>query len=519
MDYVILGFGLKALWVVFVMAFGACFGSLINVLAYRMPLGISIVSPPSRCPKCDHKLAWYDNIPIFGWLFLRGKCRYCKTPISAEYPLVEAAVALLFGVVFLAFVVIPPDATWLGVNWGAVRPMWSRVGNPTQLGLGAEYYWGIVAIYLFLLGSLAGMTIVDAKTFQIPLYLPWAATLVAFVGHPLWALWLDSRFDIALKTMYFLPGLRSHPPLDWPYNWAIPTPGTVDHVWTLVVPFGGIAGLIVAMVLLRFGLIRRSFEDYDEWEKKELATLAAEKKATEKPTAQGDEVRATTETNEDASPDKAAIDTTDAQATDAQTDVQTDAQDKAGTPVPAPTPEPDDAPVADTPDLWIQYPHARREMVKEFLFLTPCVLGMVIAGMLGQRYLGMRGSMPPLWVQALAGVSMGYLVGGGVVWGVRIFGSLAFGKEAMGLGDVHLMAAVGACIGWIDSTIAFFVAAPVGLVWVLVSAIFGGKLAKTMPYGPYLAFATLLVILGKPLVVLGLNVLIHPPPGSPIYIP
>ncbi|MCH8937615.1 MAG: prepilin peptidase [Gemmatimonadetes bacterium] len=71
---------------------------------------------------------------------------------------------------------------------------------------------------------------------------------------------------------------------------------------------------------------------------------------------------------------------------------------------------------------------------------------------------------------------MGYLVGGGVVWGIRIFGSLAFGKEAMGLGDVHLMAAVGACIGWIDSTVAFFIAAPIGLAWVLISAIFGGNL-------------------------------------------
>jgi len=114
---------------------------------------------------------------------------------------------------------------------------------------------------------------------------------------------------------------------------------------------------------------------------------------------------------------------------------------------------------------------------------------------------------------------MGYLVGGGVVWGIRIFGSLAFGKEAMGLGDVHLMAAVGACIGWIDSTVAFFIAAPIGLVWVLLAAVFRGKLAKTMPYGPYLAVATLAVMLGKPLVVLALNALIHPPPGSPIHIP
>ena len=82
---------LKAIWVLFVFAYGACLGSLTNVIVYRMPRGLSIVSPPSRCPKCDTRLSWRDNIPVFGWLLLRGKCRYCKNPISVEYPVVEAA--------------------------------------------------------------------------------------------------------------------------------------------------------------------------------------------------------------------------------------------------------------------------------------------------------------------------------------------------------------------------------------------------------------------------------------------
>ncbi|MCH8270326.1 MAG: prepilin peptidase [Planctomycetes bacterium] len=158
-------------------------------------------------------------------------------------------------------------------------------------------------------------------------------------------------------------------------------------------------------------------------------------------------------------------------------------------------------------------------MLKELVFLTPCLLGVVAAGWIAQAWFGGHRSMPPLWVQALSGVCLGYLVGGGVVWTVRIFGSLAFGKEAMGLGDVHLMAAVGACLGWIDATVAFFIAAPIGLIWTLLAVVFGKGLSRTMPYGPYLALATLAVLLGKPLVQLGLNALIQPPPYAPIYIP
>ena len=67
---------------IFVFAIGACVGSFLNVVVYRMPLNLSLVTPPSACPNCGHKLAAYDNVPIFGWLWLRGKCRYCGNPIS-----------------------------------------------------------------------------------------------------------------------------------------------------------------------------------------------------------------------------------------------------------------------------------------------------------------------------------------------------------------------------------------------------------------------------------------------------
>ena len=61
---------------------GCCFGSFINVIVYRLPLGESIVLPGSRCPKCDHKIRWYENIPLISWIFLRGRCANCNKKIS-----------------------------------------------------------------------------------------------------------------------------------------------------------------------------------------------------------------------------------------------------------------------------------------------------------------------------------------------------------------------------------------------------------------------------------------------------
>jgi leader peptidase (prepilin peptidase)/N-methyltransferase len=72
---------------------GASIGSFLNVCAYRWPEEQSVVSPPSRCPSCDSAIAWYDNVPVLGWLWLRGRCRRCRAPISIQYPLVELATA------------------------------------------------------------------------------------------------------------------------------------------------------------------------------------------------------------------------------------------------------------------------------------------------------------------------------------------------------------------------------------------------------------------------------------------
>ena len=76
-------------------AFGATIGSFLNVVAYRLPRAESLVSPGSRCPGCGTAVKAYDNVPVFGWLLLRGRCRSCRAPISARYPIVEALTGAL----------------------------------------------------------------------------------------------------------------------------------------------------------------------------------------------------------------------------------------------------------------------------------------------------------------------------------------------------------------------------------------------------------------------------------------
>ena len=84
---------------VLVGVFGSLVGSFLNVVIFRVPASLSIVSPPSACPTCGARIRPFDNVPVLSWLILRGKCRDCRAGISVRYPLVELGTALFFGLV------------------------------------------------------------------------------------------------------------------------------------------------------------------------------------------------------------------------------------------------------------------------------------------------------------------------------------------------------------------------------------------------------------------------------------
>lgn len=99
----------------FVFGLGAAIGSFLNVVIYRLPQGLSLIHPPSRCPHCGHRLGPSENIPIWGWIRLKGRCKSCRASISPRYPLVELATALVF-----VLIVAIAGWSWTAVGYGVL---------------------------------------------------------------------------------------------------------------------------------------------------------------------------------------------------------------------------------------------------------------------------------------------------------------------------------------------------------------------------------------------------------------
>jgi hypothetical protein len=168
--------------------FGSLLGSFSNVVILRMATKTSVVFPPSSCPHCHHRLSPLDLLPIFGWLLLRGRCRYCSAPISGQYPLVESAIALIVGGTFFWHRFSPtliPTAGW-GTIWliAAILRLRGEVRSPApflwllviRIGLGAFQGQLWQEPILFAAGS-AGMVALLA-TFGPDFrreFIPWAS--------------------------------------------------------------------------------------------------------------------------------------------------------------------------------------------------------------------------------------------------------------------------------------------------------------------------------------------------------
>jgi leader peptidase (prepilin peptidase) / N-methyltransferase len=88
---------------------GAAIGSFLNVIGYRLPRGMSKLTPGSHCPSCAGPIRWRHNVPLFGWLLLRGRCHDCDSPISLRYPVVEAATG---GLYLAAGLVVTHEDVW-----------------------------------------------------------------------------------------------------------------------------------------------------------------------------------------------------------------------------------------------------------------------------------------------------------------------------------------------------------------------------------------------------------------------
>jgi leader peptidase (prepilin peptidase) / N-methyltransferase len=162
------------LLLVFSALLGLACGSFANVLIYRLPRELSIVRPPSHCPSCDKEIPFYYNIPLFSYIFLRGKCAYCKGRISIRYPLVELLVGVLFWFSAYNFSpVYPPDVKTIL----ALVSSWVFLLFITALiFIDLEHF--ILPDRLTLPGIFIGL----ASSFVLPWTTPWESLLGAALG-------------------------------------------------------------------------------------------------------------------------------------------------------------------------------------------------------------------------------------------------------------------------------------------------------------------------------------------------
>jgi len=419
---------MDAFWIVTIFLFGACVGSFLNVVIYRVPRGQSIVFPGSHCPGCGRAIRWYDNVPLLSWLVLRGRCRFCKNSISPRYIIVEAVTAVLVVGLYVAYFMLH------------VRDGLTDSAGPVPLA-GA---WPMFIAHAALLCGLLVCSAVDIEMWIVPLEVTWVISLVGLLAAT------------AAPPVYvtLMPAISST---------------------TSAVALAGGLGLLVALILMKRGYLKPSFIDAVD----APIDLPAAPTAQAKPHSDGKKARKAR---------KAALKARMAKESSGDGER---AETKPAVP----------KSVAMTSAHGV---NPRVEMLREVLFLAPAFVLALAAAMVLHYVPSAREAWGswfdpvecPSVAPRLAGASssiFGFLIGGLWVWGIRILGTLAFGKEAMGMGDVHLMACVGAVTGWIVPSGAFFVAPFLALAWGIGGYI--RRKQRELPYGPWLAIASVLVMM------------------------
>ncbi len=381
------------IWFVFVFAFGCCIGSFLNVVIYRVPRDLSLVTPPSTCPSCGKHIRFYDNIPLLSWLVLGAKCRNCKAPISPRYFTIE----LLTGSLFLALFVL---YFRVGIRSGI------RLDNGT---------WLVYLLHIAMLGAFIAASAIDLERWIIPLSICWFVTAAGLIG------------SAVAPSVIHMGAICA--------NKLVP----VASANTGALAVGAAVGLGISWLLVATGLLKRSYE----------SDIAQEH--SDETSGQGEHERG----------GQLAFEVDDA-----------------------------------------QFNH-RLESLREILFLLPIVVCAIAAQRIVTAFVLLETrvdfAVQHPAIAGFLGSLWGYFVGCGIVWAIRIFGTLAFAKEAMGLGDVHLMGAAGAVIGPVSVVVAFFIAPFFGLAWAGIQMF--SKKIRQIPYGPFLSIGVLVVMIFHDLIM------------------
>lgn len=484
----------EAYWAIVSLVLGACVGSFLNVVIYRWSRDLSIRRPArSFCPACRGAIAARDNIPVLSYLLLGGRCRRCRTPISLQYPLVEIATALLFLMTYDTFFVACQRIGISGDVWLDALPL--------------ILHWALWA-------GLIALAVMDLECYIVDIRITWIIGAIGLIGHALWT-----------------PGTSL---VDG--GWI--RPGMAQTGWA----WGAAAGLVLVTLLLHRRNRHQASPANDEPVRREDADAPGPQPVdnAEAPDSSTAAAAPWPRLGWLVPPILLLVGYLVFMV-------------MAGPQPPVRPPTLDDvlrhAPIADAFDpglmrlgvglllcilalsLVASHPHAeadaeivqsieeeapdaRRNVMLELGLLSPALLlGVALVVVLLGPLSGAAwpqallhwapiGEWRPIW--GLTTGLTGFVIGGTIGWVTRIGFTLLFGKEAMGVGDIHLMAAAGAVAGWPVVLLGFFLSALFSLAGLLVIGL--RRQARAIPFGPWLGLGFLAAAMFQDRILLHLGI-------------
>ncbi len=432
---------------IFVWLLGLAIGSFLNVVIYRLPRGLSVNQPRrSFCPHCQRWLPWSENIPVLSWLLLRGRCRGCAAPISAQYPLVELLCGLAFVLVHVLLFVTDSRA-------GLIEPSLPRDAP-------------LLAAWLVLVAALLASSCMDLVSYLIDVSVINVAALAAVIVLALW-----------------------------------PRPEFVGPVAESSLGAAGAAAAVVGALWLWLTTSRTAAPSADEPPVSD--EVAAGEPSSPGPSAERPRSAAlgltllcvflvTSVLLAACAIDQLGLRRTVVSA--ALLSLLAAMVLAAG--------EPREADRELQEAIAAEAPSARRTVLSELLWLAPAGLAAGLAGLLVQYVPAidaawsdaMHWSPVEGWaplagaVFSLHGLSVAVAAG----YAIRVIFTLALGREAFGSGDIYILAAIGAAAGWDLVLLAFLCAVVVALAaWILTLF---SKRSALIPFGPPLALGALLAL-------------------------
>ncbi|MFH1747948.1 MAG: A24 family peptidase [Planctomycetota bacterium] len=455
----------------FVGLLGLCVGSFLNVVVYRLPAGMSIGRPArSFCPKCSQSIAWYDNIPVLSWWLLGARCRHCQAPISVQYPLVEAVTGLSFVAVYYLLFIL--DA----------RVAANQLEHPQD--------WLLLLTWLVLVAGLIACSAMDLVSYMVDVRITYTVMLVGLLGHMAWPRvgFYAERADTPIAAAAVAAGLvsvvvmwltvwresedeESEPPeSESPASGSESAQPSVAVGRVVIVVLGVLAVWLLIETGLHThsarngmgGLLPDNIEVYNAVGG--IGGLAPEFVVPAVLLALF-----------------AITVLVGGQHREADVEVKIAIED--------------------------EQPQARKMIGHELLWLSP----MLVAGV-GMYFLlayvpAVQGAWSTVmsWspgggFQPVAGLAYGALglcVGAAAGWVLRIVFTLVFGREALGIGDIYILAAAGAAGGWDIALLGLILAVGVALAGYVISLLL--KRTLIIPFGPWLAIGFIVALwLNKP---------------------